>query len=114
MSKRDDNKELEQLYKSIDEAADKKKAVFLTEKNDQIKSCTKDIYEWFCNNGTLRISGDKDTASECAVFLKNYKHLTEKDINTIFDRLVAKKHIIKTTFRVRYRHVVEYKFNRNV
>ena len=32
MSKRDDNKELEQIYKSIDEAADKLKAVFLTEK----------------------------------------------------------------------------------
>ena len=51
MSKRDD-KELEEIYKSIDETADKLKAVFLSEKNKQIKSWTKDIYEYLCNNAS--------------------------------------------------------------
>ena len=83
MSKRDD-KELEEIYKSIDETADKLKAVFLTEKNEQIKSCTKDIYEYLCKNASLTIS-DRNTDLDCGIFLKNNKHLTEKDINSILN-----------------------------
>ena len=110
MSKRDD-KELEEIYKSIDETADKLKAVFLTEKNEQIKSCTKVIYACLCNNASLTIN-DLNADLDCKIFLKNNKHLTEKDINTILNRLVEKKHIIKNTVKKPYLNT--YKFNLNI
>ena len=110
MAKRDNTKEFEDVCKSIDETADKLRAAFLIEKNDQIKSCTKDIYEWICNNENLTIRG-LDTSSQFEPFLKKYKHLIGKDIITILDRLVEKKHIIKIVHNTYH---ATYKFNRNV
>ena len=110
MSKRDNKKELEDVCKSIDETADKLRAAFLIEKNDQIKSCTKDIYEWISNNESLTVRG-LDTSTLFEPFLRNYKHLIGKDILIILGRLVEKKHIIKT---VHGTYHVTYKFNRNV
>ena len=107
-------KELEDVCKSIDETADKLRTDFLIEKNDQIQSCTKDIYEWIYNNASLTIR-DVNRGSEFEIFLKNYKHLTENDIRIILNRLVEKKHILRTTVNKPYEQTVDtYKFNLNV
>lgn len=96
MFKVNNEKELlkEDLNKLIDEVADQLKSDFLAKKKEQIKFCTRDIYNWFHKNAD-RTFTEGEVSSKTQCIARKCEHVTSYDLKIIMNRLVEKKHIIK-------------------